>query len=142
MPPEPTRVHLQGQHAVCVKIVAEAVSAVKVGTRISGGPIEQIQFRIKRPCQPGRPATVLNGTALPGFRAWLTWRRNRPKPPEPFSRLEVISVQEPSCALISSGGTHDHFVLNHQWRHRPPITLVVVCNLRFPDQASILGMQS
>src|SRR2546428_13600201 len=82
MPFEFSRVRVERQHRVAVKIVAVSLGAVVVGAGIAWGPVQQPRLRIVGASEPRRGAAVLDRTSPPRFGTWPAWCRAPPESPD------------------------------------------------------------
>src|SRR5258708_22151926 len=93
---------VERQHRIGIQVVAFALVAVVVGTRIAGGPEELVGFRIVGAGEPGGSASVRQRLAGPGFGERLARRGPRPEPPHALAGGSFVSRDEPANALIAA----------------------------------------
>src|SRR5258707_7700595 len=95
-----------------VKIVAGAVIAIPIRSRISDAPVDQVQLRIVRSRYPRRSAAGFPGIARPAFVTRLTRSRDGIETPSAFSGLGVVSIDEATNAGLAPTDTYHPFAGN------------------------------
>src|SRR5262249_46281561 len=88
-----------------IEIVPAALFAVVVRPRISGCPVERVEFGIEGAGEPGDAAGMLDGLAAPGLRARLARLGNCPEAPDLLTGLRIEGGQEAARALFAAGGS-------------------------------------
>ena len=144
-------VRIEREDRVRVEVVALALVAVVVGTRIAGRPVEQARFGIVGAGQPGGGAAVLDRLADPRLRAGLAGRGHGPEPPHALAGRGPVRVEESADALVAARDAGDHQIVDDERRAGGAVVLAVVGHLDVPqqltgeavqrDQVRVVGLQ-
>src|SRR5689334_4624015 len=67
--------------------------------------------------------------------------RNGPEAPASLARLRVVSIEEPTNAVLATGYTSDDHVLHDQWSDSNAVPGFVIGNLDVPEHGSCFRIQ-
>ena len=138
VPPQPAGVGIERDDTVAVKIVAEALAAVPVGSGIPGSKVDEIRVGIIRAAVPHAGAACLPGVARPGVMSGLAWPRNRVEAPHLLARLDVEGGNETANAAISARHADDDLVLDDERCVRDRVLVHRPRGLSVPDHPARL----
>src|ERR1044071_5324795 len=85
---------------------------------------------------------MLPGISSPGFMTRFARCGNRSKTPELFAGMGIVGGNEPSNAILASGGSDNHFIFYNERCSRQRVATAVVCYGNIPNQASALCIES
>src|SRR5262249_18518154 len=121
-------------------IVAGPDIAVPIWPRISGPPVNKVQFCIVRASDPRGAATALPGIGAPRVASRFAGTRYRPEAPYALAGVGVVGIDEAADSVLCTGDSHHDEVLHNQWRDRRAISLLNVVYLGFPQNIAGLGI--
>ena len=109
-------VHVDGDDAVRVEVVALTDLAVEVGRRVAGAHIQQVRLRVERAGDPAVRAAPRPGLAVgrPGVGTGFARLRDRVAAPLVFAGFEVERVEVAPYAELAAGAPDDDHVLHDQ----------------------------
>ena len=140
VPAHLARVPVEREHRVGVQVVAQPHLAAVVGAGVAGAPVDQVQLRIVRACDPGRRAARAPRVAQPGLVVGMVRSRDRVRPPRALAGLGVVRVQEPPNAELPAGDAGHHPVLDDERRRGLAVAAPVVGHLGVPHQVAGAGV--
>src|SRR5579864_1443342 len=136
------RIGVESQHASRIKIVAGAGVSHKVRRRITGCPIQSIEFRIIGTGHPGRPTSVKIGIVGPTRGAKLPGPGYCPETPHQLSSLRIVGGHKSADSGVATGSTHDHRVFHYEWRAGGAVLLGLIGIFNVPAQAARASVEA
>ena len=140
IPFEITGVGVQCQHRIRVEVVAEANITVPVGSRVSGTPVDQVQFRVIGAGNPGWAAAILPGIAGPGVVTEFTGAGDSIGAPDPFPGLRIIGVDKAANTEFTASDPGYHQVLDDQGCRSLAVAGIVWGHFHVPEYIAGTGI--
>src|SRR5580704_2084222 len=125
---------IERKNAVRIEVITWPRCPVEVRRRITGSPVNGIEFRIEGTRHPSRAAPAQIQFAGPTFRADFSRSWNGPEAPCEFPRLDVKSCEKASDAVVAAGSANQTFVLDDERCARRAIIPVALSIGHIPKQ--------
>src|SRR5712691_11497471 len=116
MPTEPAGGSLDGQQGARVEIVAGSTVAVPVRAGVTDAPVQEVELRIVRSCDPGRSPASLPTVPSPCVAPRFSGRRDRPETPAADAGSGIVGVEEPADARLTATDADDDQSVERQRR--------------------------
>src|SRR6202041_2635020 len=100
-------VRVERQHAVAVEIVTASRAPITAGRWVSRGPIDEVQFRIVRACDPRRRSAGLPRVAGPGLMSRLARPRNGVKAPSALTGVGIVRIHKSANTIFAARNAND-----------------------------------
>jgi len=140
VPLQLSRVGIEREETIRIKIVAGAHISIPVRARISGAPVDYVQIRIVRAGHPGCRRSRLPTIAGPRFVARFPFGWNGPEAPCLFARICVIGIYKTADPKFAAGNSD--LVLGGTFSDLPYAQRVKLPrgSLRFDPASGLFGL--